>query len=632
VKVTSNDCSWGAILSAAKWLSRMKNTILFVSHKKAQCGVYEFGNTITDVLQNSKIFKFIRVECSSFLDLQTAISEYAPSCIVYNYYPSVLPWVATRIAPMLWKSNISSIDIPQLGIIHEITQHIADTATVYRRKYLLSRASHLSNSLFDFYIAADPTLLLLNPFVYKTGRLIPSYQNSFSVPPKPVIGSIGFATPQKGFEKVVQLVQREFDEAVIRFNIPAADYGDKYCVNAKAIAEKCKDLITKQGIQLTVTHDYLDNKTMMDFLAKNTVNVFLYEDKTGRGLSSAVDNAIAVQRPVAVSDGVMFRHVFDVEPSVCVTKNNLKTIIQNGFAPLRKHYNEWNSENLLWEYERILNSVISRWRHLSKPERDTARTLRSKCKRLLSRSDISFTWLRSSEKATEDDMTVCSSAQYTPIRIPENVSLNRILDNKARELYKPSISKLAELVPKAMAKKIPEANVQQAFVFDTVHRYLSQYRNPKLLCVGSYQDTASMCLIKMGLVVEEIDPMLNYSLQEYFTRPSTVKNSYDIIFSTSVIEHDPDDESFIKCVADLLAPGGVAVITCDYKDGWKPGEPKPAVDARLYTQHDLRDRLLPLMSDCRPVDEPQWDCPNPDFNYLGKYRYSFATFVVKKIS
>jgi SAM-dependent methyltransferase len=227
-------------------------------------------------------------------------------------------------------------------------------------------------------------------------------------------------------------------------------------------------------------------------------------------------------------------------------------------------------------------------------------------------------------------MRVDSSVRYQPIHIPANVSLNRILDDKARELYTPVIDTLTTLVPKTMAKKIARANVQQAFVFDTVYRYLSHYKNPKLLCVGCYEDTASMSLIKMGHTVEEIDPMINYYLQEYFTKPTTVKNSYNIIFSTSVIEHDPDDVSFVRCITDLLAPGGVAIITCDYKDGWKPGEPKPDVDARLYTKHDLRDRLLPLMSNCHLVDEPQWDCPNPDFNYLGKYQYTFATFVVKK--
>lgn len=614
----------------------MKKTILFVSHKKAQCGVYEFGKNITDVLQHSQRYQFIRVECSSLVELQTAIAENAPAAIIYNYMPSVFPWIATRISHKLYRNNIASIQIPQIGIIHEITQYVADTATNYKNKLLLGVSnfgvSNLSNSLFDFYIAPDPTLLLLNPYVYKTGRLIPSYKNNFPVPSKPVIGSFGFGTPSKEFEKIVQLVQWEFDEAVIRFNIPAADFGDKNCVNARTIAEKCKSLIIKPGIQLIVTHDFLDNKDMLDFLAKNTINVFLYKDTTSGGLSSAIDNAMSVQRPVAVSDSIMFRHVFDAEPSPCITRNNLKTIIQNGFTPLQKHYNNWNADNILWEYERILNSVFVKQQNSPKQKTGIIGTLKSKWNRLLLKPDKTFTWLRNSVKATDDDMSISSSEQYHPIQIPTGVSLNRILDNKARVLYKPSIDKLAELVPKTMSKKIAEANVQQAFVFDTVYRYLSQYQNPQVLCVGSYEDTASMSLRKMGFNVEEIDPTLNYTLQEYFTKPSTLKNSYDIIFSTSVIEHDLDDESFIKCIADLLAPGGVAVITCDYKDGWKPDESKPEGNARFYTQYDLRDRLLPLMSNCNPVDDPQWDCPNPDFCYLGVYKYTFATFVVKKQS
>lgn len=611
----------------------MNKNILFVSHKKAQCGVYEFGKNITDVLQNSKRYQFIRVECSSLVELQTAIAKNAPAAIIYNYHPSVMPWVTTRISPNFYRNNIATIPIPQIGIIHEITQQVADTATSHRTKFLLCGVHHLSNSLFDFYIAPDPTLSLKNPIVYKTGRLIPWYQNNFPVPPKPTIGSFGFGTPKKGFERIVQLVQQEFDEAIIRFNIPAADFGlDQYGVNARAIAEKCRALIGKPGIQLIVTHDFWDTKTMLDFLANNTINVFLYENTAAdvKGLSSTVDNAMAVQRPVAVSDSIVFRHIFDAEPSVCITKNNLRTIIQNSFMPLQKHYHEWTAENLLWEYERILNSVFTKLLGPLKQKKNIVGVMRSKWRRLLSRPDINFTWLRNSDRVTKDDLTVNNSEKYQPVRIPAGASLNRILNNEARELYKLAIDKLVELVPKTMARKISEANVQQAFVFDTVCRYLPQYQNPKLLCVGSYEDTASMSLIKLGYTVEEIDPIINYSLQEYFTKPTTVKNSYDIIFSTSVIEHDPDDESFIRCVADLLAPRGLAIITCDYKDGWKKGEPKPEIDERFYTQNELRNRLLPLMKNCHLVDEPQWDCPNPNFNYLGKYQYTFATFIVKK--
>jgi hypothetical protein len=246
--------------------------------------------------------------------------------------------------------------------------------------------------------------------------------------------------------------------------------------------------------------------------------------------------------------------------------------------------------------------------------------------------DRSYTWLRNTETVSEDDLSVNLSVKYNPVSSDANSKFNRILDDEARKLYKPSVEKLFELVPKTMAKKISRANVQQGFVFDTVYRYLKNYKKPKILCVGSYEDTASMALKKMGHEIEEIDPMINYYLQEFYTKPTTQKNSYDIIFSTSVIEHDPDDKSIMQCIAGLLAVGGMAILTCDYKDGWKEGDPKPNVDARFYTKYDLEKRLLSYIPDCELVDKPEWDCPHPDFNYLGKYQYSFASFVIRKKS
>ena len=326
----------------------------------------------------------------------------------------------------------------------------------------------------------------------------------------------------------------------------------------------------------------------------------------------------------------MFRHILQATPSVCADDNSLEAILKNGFLPLEKIAKNWDAENLRWEYERILDAVFQKVQHPVKQKMGVVRTIQSVGNKLFTLPDKSFTWLRNTDAATEDDLTSVVSS-YTPVQLDKNV-LNRILDDEARQLYKPAEEKLFELVPKTMAKKIGRANVQQAFVFDTVYRYLDKYNNPKLLCVGSYEDTASMALQRMGYEVEDIDPMINYFLQEYYTKPSTQKNSYNIVFSTSVIEHDPNDESFIKCVSGLLAPGGVAVITCDYKDGWKPGDLKPEVDARFYTKDDLEKRLLSCIPDCELVDSPQWDCPNPDFNYLGKYQYTFATFVIRKRS
>lgn len=607
----------------------MNKKILFVTHRSKQCGVYEFGKKIFQAISISDAYTFIKAECNSLEDLKEAVTTHSPEAIIYNYHPSVLPWVCTKVLKGVYRNNIFAERAVQIGIIHEVTQNVADTATAYRNKWILGGSEKKLNSLFDFYIAPDPTLLLKNPLVFKTGRLLDKYKGNVQ-PTNVSFGSFGFGTPNKGFEDVVKRVQSEFDEATIRLNIPAADFGDEKGENARRIAANCKAIITKPGIKLEVSHEFKDTPALLDFLASNAMNVFLYQDKHGRGLSSAVDNALSVQRPIAVSRSPMFRHILSAHPSVCAEDSSLKQILENGFKPLEKIAKDWTSENLKWEYERILNRIFKIKGDATKNRMGIVRTIQSLVRKQFSLPDKSFTWLRNTVSASEDESTEMVRPDYEPVSLPKTFSLNRILDNEARELYKPSVKKLFSLAPKTMVKKIERANVQQAFVFDTVYRFMANYESPKMLCVGSYEDTASISLRKMGYEVEEIDPMINYYLQEFYTKPDTIKNSYDIIFSTSVIEHDPDDESFIKCIDGLLRPGGVAVITCDYKDGWKPGDDKPEVDARFYTKYDLEVRLPSYIPDCELIDTPQWNFPNPDFTYLGKYHYSFASLVFRK--
>jgi hypothetical protein len=72
--------------------------------------------------------------------------------------------------------------------------------------------------------------------------------------------------------------------------------------------------------------------------------------------------------------------------------------------------------------------------------------LKSTWHSLLSKPEITFTWLRNSQNAIEDEVNIENPAPYKPVQIPAGVPLNRILDNKA-ELYNPAIDKLMELFP-----------------------------------------------------------------------------------------------------------------------------------------------------------------------------------------
>ncbi len=150
-----------------------RKKILFVTHKPKQCGVYEFGKNVFKAISSSQIFDFIKAECDSLNDLHQQIYSNNPDIVIYNYHPSVMPWVATKVAKGIYKNNIANKNTIQIGIIHEITQEVADNATGYGNKFVIGPSQKRLNALFDFYIAPDPTLLLKNPLVFKTGRLIP---------------------------------------------------------------------------------------------------------------------------------------------------------------------------------------------------------------------------------------------------------------------------------------------------------------------------------------------------------------------------------------------------------------------------------------------------------------------------
>jgi hypothetical protein len=641
--------------------------ILFVSHLKARCGVYEFGRAISESLAASSKYRFERVECADVAGFHAAVKDRRPAAIIYNHHPSTLPW--------LDRSVVRRHRGPHLGILHEVTQEVADNA---------------DSRIFDFHIAADPTLLLRNPIVFKTGRLVPSYTNSFVAPSIPTIGSFGFGTFGKGFETLVRTVQDQFDRAAIRLRIPYASFADADGEAARAIADRCRDLLSKPGIDLEVGHDFMTNRELLDFLAQNSLNAFLYEQQKGRGISSVIDHALAVGRPIAVTRSSMFRHVRDANPPIAIEDATLPEILSQGFGPLARYRKEWSAENLLWDYERIvglalagreqltdspLTSLGRTLAHTRIAEGATAavatvarkvatatspvlrqtrqrvvssriggvmltalhtrpavtkafRSIRAKVGRVSPRPNTtSNDWVPQGIATSSLDARISPAVPYTPLPAP--LRLNRILDLSACELYAPALEYMHQHLPHMMARKIPRANVQQAFVLDTVLRLIAGRTRPSLMCVGSFEDTAAAAVTLSGYVVDEVDPVINYDLDTYVTKPSCRLASYDAIFATSVIEHVANDGRFLQHIEDLLTPGGFGILTCDFNDQYSDGDPLPVEDHRFYSTRDFHQRVLPLLSRSELVDSPDWRCEVPDFVYGGCH-YTFASLVFQR--
>ena len=102
------------------------------------------------------------------------------------------------------------------------------------------------------------------------------------------------------------------------------------------LQNNCRKLITNQNIELEISHEFLQDADLLDFLAANSMNVFMYEDKGGRGLSSALDMALAVNRPVAVSNCPMFRHLLNTCPFVNADDYTLKEILTHNIDDVNK--------------------------------------------------------------------------------------------------------------------------------------------------------------------------------------------------------------------------------------------------------------------------------------------------------
>ncbi len=593
-----------------------KIPVLFVNYEERQCGVYQYAKNLLEALSKSEKYRFDYAGVRSIEDIDSHANNSDYAAIIYNYHPQTLTFINPQMPRRYKQANIA--------VMHEMTQAEADT---------------MPDGFFQYYVMGDPTLVENNPAVFKTGRLILPFKKTTKPPDTVTIGTFGFSVQSKGYHNLIDAVQDEFNEAIIRIHVPSNGIIDANGDNARQRIEECRQRIRKPGVKIEASHQFLDRDAMLDFLAGNTLNAFLYDYLEVAGISSSPDHALAVRRPMVISKSIMFRHLWSVYPAITIEDSSLREVIENGIEPFVHLYQLWTEETIRSEYEQILDKILD----ANTFSEFQARRSRNNTevhvindfdyKKLARRYNSKRNFVKRRIHRMLTNRAIKAAARTLPAAAPRARGVkrfNRILDNQARTQYSPVIRQLFSLVPEIMVSKIPAANVQQAFVFDTVRNFALAFPLPRLLCVGSYDDSASASLKKLGYPIEEIDPEVNgLDLDTFFHSASTIKGSYNIIFSTSVLEHVRDDELFMTEIAELLAPGGVGILTCDYNDLHKPGDPVIPGDYRFYTQKDLICRILPSIKGCSLVDVPHWECSNPDFMFAG-YRYTFATLVFRK--
>jgi hypothetical protein len=304
-------------------------TVLFINPKIKECGVYQYGFRIGNILKKSNVNNYVYLEIESVNEYESYVKQYSPYAIIYNNIGPIMPWLSRELIES--KSNIIHI-----GFFHEGASH-----SQYNYKYLINVAE-VNNDYDNIFssprpLVEDDSIVKINPDII-------------------TINSFGFSFGDKGFKRVIDIVCSQFDEAIINLHIPSAHY-DRPKEETERVLKECPEAITKEKIKLNITRNFISEKEILNFLSSSTINFFPYDEHLGRGLSSVIDLALSVDKPIAISKSYMFRHIFNTTPSICIEDRKLIDIINNGTEPLKKYKEAWSNQNLIKKYDYIIGVI-----------------------------------------------------------------------------------------------------------------------------------------------------------------------------------------------------------------------------------------------------------------------------------
>ena len=515
------------------------NKVLILNHPFVECGVHQFGKRVYDAVKNSRKVKFSYKIIHDRKEYLETINSIKPDYIVYNYHWDRMPWLTVK----------------------DITEN--KNAKHYFIWHDGSIFSHYDKYLF--FGACDTNIIPKEKRILFP-RPLRNYTGDYPKNKIPTIGSFGFCSQNKRFPEIVTMVEKEFSEAQINFHITRPYFGDKYGYDLNSIVNACKKNNKNPKVKLNITTEFMDVSKLLTFLAGNDINVFNYTNDDNPGYSAALDYALSVKRPIAVTDAALLRIIANKD-TMLEKKNTIKNILDRGTNPLENYYSKWSVD----------------------------------------------TFKKEMENEFKEDFNM----------------RNRILTDRDREKYAPLIKKMFKVIPEMMGRKFDRANVQQAFGVDMVmKRYkkgddvlcVGSYEDTAF----EYLKEIGYIMTDIDPQTNGLDL---HAFKSSTDRKFDIIFSISVM---EHVDHDKGFIIDICSLLKPGGLGILTVdFREDFHTSRKGATNKPGGDFRLYTKADY-ERIAKILArrDCFFVDEFIVDA-EPDFEYMG-LKYGFSTMVFMK--
>lgn len=305
----------------------MKMKGIFYNSQKAMCSIYSSGLMCYNVLKNSTKYQLDYTE--------EHVIKHNYDFMVMNFHHNVCTWVRNL--------SIGSFIGKKFCIVTEVNLVDENDIAPYTDK------------IFDHYIILDPTIKETSTIHAFPRPLLECKIPKYNPNSIPIIGSFGLPTDGKQWDKIFELVANEFDEAVIRINIPDPAHIHQQVKNiVKGEIEKGKKFIqNKKGIKYEITEIYFETQEkVIAWCSQNTINVFLYDRHHTCGLAAVTDQAIIAERPLLVSSHKTFRHIHSYMKHY--PEISIKEAIETTLDGVLQIKNDWSSINFIQKFELLL--------------------------------------------------------------------------------------------------------------------------------------------------------------------------------------------------------------------------------------------------------------------------------------
>ncbi|MDA9768698.1 FkbM family methyltransferase [Flavobacteriaceae bacterium] len=313
----------------------MKSRGLFINNKKQICSIYESGLMVFNSIKESKQYDLDYIEVNRF----DRIIQNNYDFYIFNYHHVTMGWLDTK--------RLKNLKGLKITIVLEMTHNDPFRC--------------VSSEDFDVYLVLDPTLKHFYKNVYSFPRPLDSKIKLASTKNDiPLIGSFGLSIDGKGYEDLILAVNKEFDEANIRINIPPVNWVSKdHIANLNILLEK---LNKKKYIKLTISRKDFNKEQLIQWCSENTLNVFMYNRPIGQGLAATTDQAICSGKPLAVSTNYTFRHIHQYLTPYPF--RSLKESIKESKSEVEKMNQEWSQEQFRIKFESLVNENLNSEKNL----------------------------------------------------------------------------------------------------------------------------------------------------------------------------------------------------------------------------------------------------------------------------